>query len=47
MKAINKKGKVTCNQCGYSWVELDGITQAVQCPKCHQWDVTIENIRKG
>lgn len=39
-----KKVKITCNQCGHSWVELSGITQGIQCPECHRWDVTIENI---
>ena len=38
--------KVTCNNklCENSWVEPDGIAQMVQCPRCHRWDVTIENI---
>lgn len=39
-----RKVKITCNPCGYLWVEPDGIPQAVQCPRCHRWDVTIENI---
>lgn len=39
-----KKVEITCNQCGNSWVELDGITQAIQCSQCGQWDVTIEII---
>lgn len=38
------KVQITCNQCGHTWIELDGIPQAIQCLVCKHWDVTIEVI---